>query len=218
MNSAGCRFCTLPEPERIVQADDSAVAMLSLGPLVEGYSLVLPRRHIACVAEIPKAERARFLSLVNDTATRLGETYGNLIAFEHGRATCSAPSPVTHCHHAHLHLVPTSIDLVKLLAAERDVDLFSAVPCTSGDSICTAIEAFWQTTNATGKPYLIAMSASGAGVHFIEDALRPQYLRYLVARELGDSELANWVSWPRKEVIEAAMRRMSRTEGASATA
>jgi diadenosine tetraphosphate (Ap4A) HIT family hydrolase len=203
-----CRFCVLPDRDRIIDDDSSVASMLSLGPIVEGYTLVLPRQHHACVGEIPLGLRDAFLSQVHKVSQALELHYGKLIAFEHGRATCAAGAPATHCHHAHLHLVPTSVDLVELLSHQLETTQFSTAACDDGTSICKALGAFWDTMNVTLHPYLLAMSQSGACVHFIEEALRPQYLRYLLANAVGDVELANWVANPGHDMISAARLRL----------
>ena len=43
---SGCRFCNPPEKERILMETDNFYVMVSLGPIVEGYLLIVAKKHM----------------------------------------------------------------------------------------------------------------------------------------------------------------------------
>lgn len=47
-----CRFCYPPEKERILYATENFYVMASLGPIVEGYLLIVSKKHIPACANI----------------------------------------------------------------------------------------------------------------------------------------------------------------------
>lgn len=203
-----CRFCALPDTWRILEKSSTSIAMLSLGPIQEGYSLILPRRHSGCVAEIEDRDWAGFKELAARWLTRLERAYGPLALFEHGRAGCTTSAPTTHCYHAHLHIVPVRQDLAAILAAERTVTWIS----TPSSDVLEALESF--RALAISSPYLLAAGPSGMAYHTIEEPLRPQYLRYLLARSEGVPELCDWVTHPREEVIRSALSKLTAPDDA----
>src|SRR5215470_856542 len=84
-------------------ASPNFVALPSLGSLVEGWVVIVPRKHFICTGAVPAQlvpEMDRFKS---DVCTVLAARYGELRVFEHG------PSAALHkigcgVDHAHVHI------------------------------------------------------------------------------------------------------------------
>ena len=60
-----CRFCYPPEKERILYATENFYVMASLGPIVEGYLLIVSKKHIPAIT----AEQ-EFDALSTDSCSR----------------------------------------------------------------------------------------------------------------------------------------------------
>src|ERR1700674_1783452 len=81
------------------------VVLPSLGALVEGWLLLVPKTHVICMGELSDNLTAEMQELKSRIRETLQRAYGNVCAFEHGpsRAKTSLGCGVDH---AHLHLVP----------------------------------------------------------------------------------------------------------------
>ena len=129
-----CRFC-----HSLWGTDDSAiwdiplvetanfVVLPSLGSLVEGWLLVVPKAHFIATAAYSidlLHEHSHLISLVKGVQR---DVYGPVWLFEHGP---SSPSRSIGCgvDHAHVHLVPIDCDLTEAAKAflPQGVDFASA--------------------------------------------------------------------------------------------
>ena len=102
MEPPRCHFCDLEE-SRIVLENDCAVAFHDAFPVVEGHMLVVPRRHVASLFDLPDEEQAaiwRLVALVRQTLASELNPDGFTIGVNDGRA---AGQTVLH---AHVHVIP----------------------------------------------------------------------------------------------------------------
>jgi len=103
---AECVFCAIVAgrlPAWKVAESGRALAFLTIGPLAEGHTLVIPRTHAATIRDVPPREWAGVWDLVRSVSDRvietgLGEGVNLLVAS--GR---SAEQEVLHLH---VHVVP----------------------------------------------------------------------------------------------------------------
>jgi histidine triad (HIT) family protein len=92
-----CIFCDITAgkaPAQVVREWDDALAIVPLGPVVDGHLLVIPRRHVADAASDPDTTAA--------TMRRAAEIVpwpANIITSLGAEATQSV-------FHLHLHIVP----------------------------------------------------------------------------------------------------------------
>jgi histidine triad (HIT) family protein len=99
-----CLFCEIAagyEPAEIVYQNDQAVAFLDHRPLFPGHVLLVPRRHIVTLADLPVAEVGPLFQTVQrlETAVERGmEAEGSFIAVNN-IVSQSVP-------HLHVHIVP----------------------------------------------------------------------------------------------------------------
>jgi len=89
------------------------LVLASLGSFVEGYCLVLPRRHVVAVRDLTMVEWDDMVSVVESLLPVVQQMYGSYIVAEHGCGTEDRGAAC--CDHAHLHLipVPTPRDVLK---------------------------------------------------------------------------------------------------------
>lgn len=106
-----CRFCGIangydngqrPENAKIVESDNY-FAISSIGALVEGWMLIVPKNHCCSMKTI--YSDTEFIVFTNRLVNALVACYGPVIAFEHGP---NREGSDTSCgtDHAHIHLVP----------------------------------------------------------------------------------------------------------------
>jgi histidine triad (HIT) family protein len=101
-----CIFCAIVDgraPARVVRADDRTMAFLDINPIVEGHSLVIPRRHATDLHDCPPEDLAATAMAAQEVARllvdRLGSDGVNLL-----HATGSAAWQTVF--HLHLHVLP----------------------------------------------------------------------------------------------------------------
>jgi len=166
---------------RILWDDGSFVVVSALGALVEGWLLIVPREHFLSIANLPSNLRCRFLHLKNTVALILKETYSvDPIFFEHGSFSNELPGGACIVH-AHLHAVPTSINLMPDL-----MNQLKPRPIKS-------IEALWETP--PNKAYVYFEHPEKIPTIAEVNVYLPcQYLRRLIANRLGVPEQWNWRS------------------------
>ncbi|MEU8606790.1 hypothetical protein AB0C29_02135 [Actinoplanes sp. NPDC048791] len=195
-----CRFCDRPDPERIIAMGDSEYLQLSLGPLVEGHTMVVTREHYSCSAETPAEQFDRIFRTGEDALARLSEIYGSDggTIFEHGRSgACLPPGHGDdHCFHAHVHLLPVKVAVTESIVNRYKIQRLSD----------------WGEVRATyqqdGKPYLLTRDASGIAYVADPQDLPRHYLRSVVAEQFGMPELADWVAFSGYRTIAASIERI----------
>jgi histidine triad (HIT) family protein len=101
VNCSFCRIVAGDERSSIVYEDDRAVAFLDRRPLFPGHTLVVPRRHIVTLGELPAEELVPLMRVVQAAARAMESALaaqGSLVAVNN-RVSQSVP-------HLHVHVVP----------------------------------------------------------------------------------------------------------------
>ena len=103
MSCIFCRIVAGEIPAEIVAKDEHTVAFLDIAPLADGHTVVVPRRHVATIEEMPAAEAAGLFAAVQRLAgpvrTAVGAA-GSTIGINNGAATGQT------IPHVHVHIVP----------------------------------------------------------------------------------------------------------------
>lgn len=99
--NVACPFCKIVAglaPATIVHEWEDALAIVPLGPVVPGHTLVIPKAHVADFMADPDVTAATFRR-----AAELGSGDSNLI-------TSSGVAATQSVFHLHVHLVPRTKD------------------------------------------------------------------------------------------------------------
>lgn len=176
-----CRICALAEGsstsngyDQAWAEDDLYFALVSIGALVPGWSLVFPKKHSLNLSS--SYGDPEFWSFVDFAHAAVENRYGSSVIFEHG---CQREGSQTSCGtaHAHLHIVPLDMGLVE---SARNYDPSLAwVSCAAKD-----IHAY-----VDGREYLFVAdryqgkSTRGSLAILIEG--RSQYFRRVIAEMIG---------------------------------
>lgn len=97
-----CPFCCI-SAERILCANDLALAVRDAFPVSPGHTLIVPRRHIASFFEATPAEREALLALL-DEARRVADREFQPDACNIG--INDGPAAGQTIAHLHIHLIP----------------------------------------------------------------------------------------------------------------
>lgn len=159
------------------------VAVPSLGSLVPGWTLVIPRRRAPSLAEIPADELAEMRSFTHGIRSILRRTGLPIFEFEHGAGMFGS---LAGCgvDQAHLHLVPLGFDLVDRFESHLDVRDVQRTAAFAPQQVPIGTEYLW--------------CSDGSLRSLIGRPARPtsQWFRRLIARELGMNASWNYAEHP----------------------
>jgi len=156
------------------------IALPSLGSLVEGWLLLMPRQHFISVGALTPNLHEELATFKLDVCARLNSVYGDVCAFEHGPC---APGRQVGCgvDHAHVHLVPLGFDLVD--AARDHLPRVEWQPAPW--SACTPVVAHQ-------LDYLFVEQPIGVGRIAVAPQFGSQILRRVIASRIGRPDEFNW--------------------------
>ncbi len=202
MRSSSCFLCD-PEPDLTWMESERFRAVLGLGPVGEGFSLIATREHLPSMFDLDSELAEELVEFTAEVRARLEPLYGSVVVTEHGRvAPCVGPMTrqhEPHCLHAHRLVFPgqDSLDLGRV--APR-------LPRKGFDGYPTARREF-----AWPGQYLYAEQPDGrCEVGMVNGPLPRQFLRAVVAFAQGRPELADWRRHPDHETVEAARLALAR--------
>ena len=186
-----CRFCSiankgdfLQKPEnKIIAETNDYFAISSVGALVEGWTLIVPKKH-CCSMKALYSEK-QFAEFTSNVIEALEKCYGPVIAFEHGP---NREGSATSCgtNHAHIHLVPYHSLIQKLDTIEFDWQICTAsqVDALVGNNeylfYCEPIRK-WDNPNGR--------------VHILKEPIS-QFFRKVIAEDQGNIEKYNYKTNP----------------------
>lgn len=203
-----CRFCEIvggkyqyTDIDEPFMSNDEFIAVASIGALVKGWTLIVPRTHQLSMRNV--YSNSSFSSFLNTVLPSLVHRYGSLVAFEHGS---NKEGSLTACgtNHAHLHLVPLGESLLPELNT-------SGMPWIQ----CHASEIAFRTE---GREYLFyrdlhedAVWQDPIGYLHILEAPLSQFFRRLVAERVQKREAFDYKLYPELNTARETRRVLSAT-------
>lgn len=189
--SGTCRFCILPERDRVALETDNFVVLMGLGPIAIGYCLIITKDHYGSYAEIPKRQLGEFKAVVDTVQSTQKTVFGSSVLFEHGRNGGCLPRGRDDdlCYHAHMHLLPASINLATAI---------------SDDNYSHEVLKGWNhlSRRVRRNSYLLVQDGDDLRYTIDPPSLPPRYLRTKAAEQvLKDSTLADWQAFPSYDLI-----------------
>ena len=195
-----CLFCELADShqQRHSMPEDHALAVSdnfyakpALGQFVEGYMLIITKRHYRTLSEISSndfTELDRFQDRLSKILMQL--YHSPILAFEHG--CTNAQRRAGSCiDHAHMHLLPFRNDISGYLKSRFS---FKVLRSTAELGPCSS----------RGVSYLYYEWGKGEKLVFEVDVNIPgQYLRRVVCEQLGQPDVWDWAAHPFRDRIRA---------------
>lgn len=102
--SAECAFCAIARGERpasIVAEGEHTIAFLDRAPLFEGHTLLIPRRHLVTLADLPRELLGPLFAEAQRLAAAMHDAFGAAGSFVAMNNVISQSVP-----HFHVHVVP----------------------------------------------------------------------------------------------------------------
>lgn len=100
--ASNCPFCNLDQ-NRVFLTSQNALAFLDGFPITEGHALVIPKRHVASLFDLPEAEQAELWLVVAKVRALLLKKYAPQ-SFNIGVNDGEAAGQTVP--HAHIHVIP----------------------------------------------------------------------------------------------------------------
>ena len=173
------------------------VALPSIGALVEGWLLLVPKRHFVSLGALPDSMFSEMQDFKELLCSVLMASYGRVCAFEHGP---SADRRAVGCgvDHAHLHLVPIHFDLL--------AEVTPLLPTTIR----------WQPADIRdckpiyrrGEDYLYLEQPIGSGRLATHQRFGSQLFRRAIASHLGVPKKYNWREYDQRPNVMATVDRV----------
>jgi diadenosine tetraphosphate (Ap4A) HIT family hydrolase len=186
---ASCRFCRKFSPnaaevelnDRVLFESPNFVAIPTVGSILPGWLLIVPRQHFLCIGAFTSELMREFVSFRDEVAFALGRAFGPVAFFEHGPST---PCTSIGCgvDHAHLHLVPTTVDLRE-----------------GADRLATGALAWFELEglptlsryHSAGLPYLY-VNQFGRSWICTPETIESQLFRKVLAEAVGQPQKFDW--------------------------
>lgn len=181
--------------DRILFETDDFVVVPTVGALVPGWILVVPKVSAICFGAIDTVRRKRLLDVKNYCASVVEERFGEAAVFEHGPATVGGPVGCT-VDYAHLHILPAPCDLIDSIAMVST----STTDWLSVDNI-EATERYYRN----GVPYLFVEQPVGKAMIADAREMPSQLFRRVVAKSVGRPCEFDWRDFPIEENVQATL-------------
>lgn len=189
-----CIFCDKSGYSSAIAENSEFFVKATYGMMgVEGYVLLVPKKHLSCYGALSKKKYEKFGKARDSIVDAVEKNYGNSVVFEHG-ITGQTVS------HAHLHVLPGGIDFdemvaetEKLVASEEKE--YRHVPFKKEVKFGSEEERKELSRAAKMGGYLYMgerSSGRGAIIYAKPEERLKMVLRKAAARVLGNEELFDW--------------------------
>ena len=167
---------------KILFESDNFKVIPSLGSLVEGWLLVIPKEHYISYGEITDSMLLSELEkLISDVCKIVKNEYGDYIIFEHGPVI---EKSFVGCgvDYAHIHIVPINLTLNKIIElSDQNIEWHSA----------DNIKATSNYINK-GQPYLYFKDNLNNSYIGTSSQIPSQFFRRIISKLIGKPEMFNW--------------------------
>ncbi len=173
-----CVFCNLDFNKienTIIYETENFIVIPSVGSLIDGYVLIVTKKHINSLSELTDEQKDEYEKLVEKTSKLFQKVYGTVpIVFEHGTSNLENAMSASSITHAHSHIVNFNFKNEKEIIKKYNF---------------TKIENFKDVKN---ENYIYYISNDGTKyVSYNFDSIS-QLMRLLIAKEIDKEQQYNW--------------------------
>lgn len=161
--------------DRILAQSPSFVAMPTMGSLVAGWCLIVPRRRLLNLTELTEVEKVELAELRMRLAERLGRGGKTVFEFEHGARELGT---AIGCgvDQAHLHMVPLDFDLIAAVRSEQPISVVGK----------DATDVWSELSDA--EYVLVRRAVEEISYGFYPELPISQFVRKVVAHQIGRAD------------------------------
>ncbi|MFZ1058043.1 MAG: hypothetical protein WAP47_02500 [Candidatus Rokuibacteriota bacterium] len=200
---AHCRFCAIARGLAFYGAADFPIdstaeylAIASIGALVEGWSLILPKNHCLSLRDFyGVGSLSEFLQRV---VVRVEALYGPTVIFEHG---ANHRGSLTSCgtDHGHLHIVPLNFSVRDAVAESKLLSWERIRASQIRAKVEDSEYLFFSQAPHTLDPF-----------GYVNKLTHPvsQFFRRLIAAKLGKTHVADYRQHPLLSTAQRTRERL----------
>ena len=209
--SPDCRFCAISGRSCRDPQDDAPwdtvlfespnfYVMPTLGALLEGWLLVISKRHYLCVGDMPITLVPELNEMISKTVGVVRENYCSPTIFEHGPHN-SQLDLACGTAHLHIHVVPLGFQLL-------------SGPCQDSE----LVESRWisaredyaelRKCHDRGNSYLYLREPSRQSLFCVPELAKSQIFRRAIARRLGVASRYDYRQHPFTENVDRMVSRL----------
>lgn len=205
-----CRFCEYFLSDRLQKPidtpwlkNDKYAAIVSVGTIVPGWSLVCPLTHESNMSA--QYGNPDFWSFAGDVEVVMNQAYGRISVFEHGALLDGSP---TNCGtgHAHLHFVPLQFSLETEVRSYDSEKMWT--PCFASEI----------AVKAAGREYLFVADEfakdSTKGLLCLLTEGTSQFCRKVIASRLGLADFYDYRAHPMSEIALSSVQTLTQITNA----
>ncbi|HII14722.1 MAG TPA: HIT family protein [Nanoarchaeota archaeon] len=192
----GCVFCEKKGIENgLIAETKNFMVFPSIGQIVEGYTLIVPKDHIKCFGAMPKDLLGEYTELKQKVDAATTAVYQKPMYFEHGIVGQTV-------YHAHMHCVPTGADIYYSLLGfrHRRINSEHELPEVFNDY---GAYLFYEQKGQ------FAFNATGH-LDYYPLGLYSMILRIALAEALGTPAAANWRNVNREKDEESMQKTVEK--------
>ena len=179
---------------RILYETSNFVVLPSLGQIVEGYLLIMPKAHYRSFAFLSGGLLDEAEHVYSETRRMLKRVYRTPIFYEHGMGYTGSGNGCC-VDHAHIHAIPAPVMLADILRQEFR---WTQIRCLT--DLAKLVR---------GAPYLFVEDATHERCVYHATGLRAQFVRHLVAELLGTPDRGDWMLYPGIEELLRTIEKLS---------
>ena len=172
--------------DHIVFESENFVVVPSIGSIIPGWLLIVPRKHFLSVGSFHEEMFHEFLEIRTVAVEALTECFGSVFSFEHG-AVRERESIGCGVDHAHMHLVAADLDLVASVK-EMSKSLLEWRPVSGIASAGRYV--------VNQLPYVFIQPPSGEAWIGSAQIVESQLVRKAIATHAGQAGSWDWKKHP----------------------
>ena len=104
-----CIFCSFDNSKvenTIIEETENFYVLPAVGSLVDGYLLIVSKRHVNSMADLNDVETSEYIGLIDKYRNKFFKIYQKSpIVFEHGTPIVASSNKTSSVYHAHTHIV-----------------------------------------------------------------------------------------------------------------
>jgi ATP adenylyltransferase len=188
-----CAYCTnifspkhtqsLAAWDEIIHETPHFVLTPTVGSMVEGWVLIISKRHVPAMGALNTDELEELKELTNKVRHIIKETYGSVVVFEHG-PYCDGTNFGCGIDHAHFHVVPIPFSL-------RDHILEETNYLMKYDKITDINDL--RTMHLNSKSYIyLSDNEYNNDILFHSFEIPSQFIRRIIAKLIGIPDLYDY--------------------------
>lgn len=178
------------------------VAIPTLGHLVQGWLLVVPKDWHLCVGALSPLLTTELIGFLDEVVSFVSAKYGPVAIFEHGPAQLQTGIGCG-VDHAHVHVVPVEADWRLLQAAK---DRVPQITWKMASSLHDTRKYFDQS-----QPYLFLHEPGLESVIGTGPSIPSQLFRRIIANFVGRPHNFDWKRFPEFERIRDTVERLGKS-------